>query len=211
MLARGTTSLSKGEFAETIDSMGATFTGTSDREHTSFGLQVQKGDCGKAVSLLGDALCNASMNAAEFGLLKDEVSAEHEISHTNYEQTTLESCHFNVFREHMMGQPVKGDRDLTQEIQLEDLRNYMSANYYGDNTVIVATGEVDHKQIVDAVEQAFASMPKSTDVATNNTERPIYIPAILMMRDDEMINSNVGIFYDAPSAKCEDFYAFKVL
>lgn len=32
-----------------------------------------------------------------------------------------------------------------------------------------------------------------------------------MMRDDEMINSNVGIFYDAPSAKDEDFYAFKVL
>ena len=111
----------------------------------------------------------------------------------------------------MIGQPIKGDRDLTQEIQLEDLRDYMSANYYGDNTVVVATGEVDHKQIVEAVEQAFASMPKSTDVATSNTEKPIYIPAILMMRDDEMINSNVGIFYDAPSAKDEDHYAFQVL
>lgn len=211
MLARGTTSLSKGEFAETVDSMGANYTGHSDREFTSFGMQVHKGDCGRAVSLLGDALCNPSLNAAEFGLLKDEVSAEHELGHTRYEETTLESCHFNVYREHMIGQPVKGDRDMTQEIQLDDLRNYMSANYYGDNTVIVATGEVDHKQIVDAVEQAFASMPKSTDVPTSNTERPIYIPAILMMRDDEMINSNVGIFYDAPSAKDEDFYAFQVL
>ena len=42
----------------------------------------------------------------------------------------------------------------------------MSANYYGDNTVIVATGEVDHRQVVDAVEQAFATLPKSTEVAT---------------------------------------------
>jgi processing peptidase subunit beta len=54
-------------------------------------------------------------------------------------------------------------------------------------------------------------MPKSTDVATKNSEKPYYTPSILMIRDDEMINSNVGIFYDAPSAKDDDFYAFQVL
>jgi len=29
-----------------------------------------------------------------------------------------------------------------------------------------------------------------------------------MIRDDEMINSNVGVFYDAPSVKDEDYYSF---
>lgn len=211
MLARGTSSLTKGEWAETVSAMGASYEAKSDREFTSFGLKVGKGDCGKAVSLLGDALCNPALNSAEFGLLKDEVSAHHDLGHTRYEETTLESAHFNSFRDHMLGQPIKGDRDLTQEIQLEDVRNYMSANYYGDNTVVVATGEVNHHQVVEAVEQAFASMPKSTDVAAVNSEKPIYTPSILMMRDDEMINSNVGIFYDAPGAKHEDFYAFLVL
>lgn len=87
----------------------------------------------------------------------------------------------------------------------------MSANYYGDNTYIVATGDVDHRAVCDAVDAAFASMPKTTSVAAKGTETPYYTPSILFMRDDEMINSNVGIFYDAPSAKDEDFYAFKVL
>ena len=117
MLARGTTSLTKGEFAETVSAMGAEYSAKSDREWTSFGLKVAKGDCGKAVSLLGDALCNPAMNSAEFGLLKDEVSAHHDLGHTRYEETTLESAHFNSFRDHMLGQPIKGDRDLTQEIQ----------------------------------------------------------------------------------------------
>lgn len=152
MLARGTSSLTKGEFAETVSSMGASYHSKSDREWTSFGLKVGKGDCGKAVSLLGDALCNPSLNSAEFGLLKDEVSAEHDLGYQRLEETTLESCHFNSFRDHMLGQPIKGDRDLTQEIQLDDVRNYMSAHYYGDNLVVVATGEVNHHQIVDAVE-----------------------------------------------------------
>ena len=34
---------------------------------------------------------------------------------------------------------------------------------------------------------------------------------MLCIRDDEMINSNVGVFYDAPSWKDEDFYAFLLL
>lgn len=116
MLARGTTSLSKGEFAETITGMGGEWVGHSDREYTHFGLKVQRGDCGRAVSLLGDAVCNPAMNGAEFGLLKDEVTVEHDNSYQNYEGTTLESCHFNGYRDHMIGQPIKGDRDMTQEI-----------------------------------------------------------------------------------------------
>jgi hypothetical protein len=44
-----------------------------------------------------------------------------------------------------------------------------------------------------------------------NTEKPVYIPALLMIRDDEMYNSNVGIFYDASGVKDEDYYSFLML
>ena len=54
-------------------------------------------------------------------------------------------------------------------------------------------------------------MPKKSGIPTKNTERPIYMPAMLMIRDDEMYNSNVGIFYDAPSVKDEDHYPFFLL
>ena len=39
----------------------------------------------------------------------------------------------------------------------------------------------------------------------------MYIPALLFIRDDEMINSNVGVFYDAPGWKHQDFYSFLLL
>lgn len=32
-----------------------------------------------------------------------------------------------------------------------------------------------------------------------------------MMRDDEMVNSNVAVFYDAPGVKHEDYYSFLLL
>ena len=211
MAARGSAARTKTEFSEELANMGAYYEGKSEREHTSFSIQTMKGDTGKALNLLGDAICSPSLNSAELELLKEEVSAEHESNHTRYHETTLENAHFNVYREHMIGQPIKGDRDLTAELGVDHLREYHTANYYGDNVVVVATGDVSHAQIVEQVEQAFAALPKTTDIPTKNSERPIYIPAILMIRDDEMYNSNVGIFYDAPSVKDEDYYAFYLL
>lgn len=44
-------------------------------------------------------------------------------------------------------------------------------------------------------------MQKSSNSEKKNKNRPVYIPAMLFIRDDEMYNSNVGVFYDAPSIK----------
>jgi hypothetical protein len=33
----------------------------------------------------------------------------------------------------------------------------------------------------------------------------------MFVRDDEMINSNVAVFYDAPSIKHQDYYSFLLL
>lgn len=191
--------------------MGARYNAQSDREWTRFGLQCFSSDASRAVSLLGDVLCNGSFNSAEFELVKEEASQDHENNHTRYEETLLENVHFNCFREHMLGQPIRGDRDLTQSITLDNLRDFHTANYFGDNITVVATGNVNHQQIVDAVQQHFSSLPKSTNVPARNTEKPVYIPGLLMIRDDEMYNSNVGVFYDAPSARDEDFYSFLLL
>ena len=49
MASRGTNSMSKSEFEGTVENMGAIWTGKSEREYTSYGMQVVKGDSGKAV------------------------------------------------------------------------------------------------------------------------------------------------------------------
>ena len=54
-------------------------------------------------------------------------------------------------------------------------------------------------------------MPRTTDLPRHNLEKPIYTPGLMMIRDDEMINSSVGVFYDAPSWKDKDFYSFLLL
>jgi processing peptidase subunit beta len=211
MAERGNNSRSRTEISEDIENMGARYESKTDREYTSYTMQVFSGDVNRAVNMLGDMVSNSNFNPAEVEVCKEEISHEHEDNHNRYKETLIENAHFNSYREHMMGQPIKGDRDLTQTLSVDHINNFHSSNYYGDNITVVATGNVNHDAVVEAVQNHFHSIPKSVTVPTSGTEKPVYIPALLMIRDDEMVNSNVGVFYDAPSIKHEDYYSFLLL
>lgn len=89
--------------------------------------------------------------------------------------------------------------------------NFKAANYYGENMVIVGTGAVEHQQLVDLAERHFSSLPRRSKVAKMGIEKAVFNPGLLMIRDDEMVNSSIGVFYDAPSWKHPDFYSFLLL
>jgi predicted Zn-dependent peptidase len=75
----------------------------------------------------------------------------------------------------------------------------------------VGTGNINHDEFVQTVEQAFQALPKNTTSKIKNKERAIYNPALLFIRDDEMYNANVAVFYDAPSVRDPDYYSFLLL
>ena len=89
--------------------------------------------------------------------------------------------------------------------------DFHDTNYFGDNMCIIGTGNVDHQQLVDLSEKYFHTLPKKAPRKINNIDKPVFIPALLFIRDDEMVNSNVGVFYDAPGWKHEDFYSFLLM
>lgn len=76
---------------------------------------------------------------------------------------------------------------------------------------MVGAGNINHEEFVAQVEKNFSNLPKSTTQATKNKEKAVFTPALLYIRDDEMYNSNVAVFYDAPSVKDPDYYAFLLL
>ena len=211
MMTRGTSMRTKSQIWEEWADMGAQLVCDAGREQSYMSAQVLKGDVSRAVGLLGDMVSNSILNENELELAKEEASEQHEANHTDYQRTLLENVHYNVYREHMIGQPAHGDRDNVQSITTDHLRDFHTTNFFGDNIVVVAAGNVDHDALVEQVDQHFSSLPKETASAIKGAERPIYIPALLFIRDDEMINANVGVFYDAPSIKHEDYYGFLLL
>jgi len=123
----------------------------------------------------------------------------------------MENVYYNVFREHMMGQPILGDIDNIRSINREMVVDYHATNYFGENMIIVGTGKIDHQTLVDLAEQYFSNLPRKTTRLLKGREKAVFNPGLLMIRDDEMINSSIGVFYDAPNWHHKDFYAFLIL
>lgn len=211
LMLRGTENRTETDLLEEIENMGAVYEGRTKREISSHTMKVFKGDVGKAVEILGDMITSPLINDNAFEAEREVVSHIHENNHKEYERTLLQACHANAFREHMIGQPNRGDRDNLPNLSADQVQQFHSDNYCGDNIVIVASGNVNHQDVVDMVEQHFSSLPRTGATSRPNSEKPIYTPAIQMMRDDEMYNSNVGVFYDAPSMKDNDYYSFELL
>lgn len=46
----------------------------------------------------------------------------------------------------MLGQPIKGEADNLANLSIDDLKNFKAANYYGDNLVVVGTGNINHEE-----------------------------------------------------------------
>ena len=210
MLLRGSQNVSKGQLAEEVESMGARIHSDSDREITHLNVTCFKGDVSRAVNMLGDAVSNAAFDAAELEIAKQEMAQQHEVSNKDQQEVLLEAAHFNSFRDHMMGQPKRGDADNLQNISVDMLNAYRAANFTGEKMVIVGTGSVDHDALVDMVKEGFGSVQQTSSTAASD-EKCVYVPALLMMRDDEMYNANVGVFFDAPSVNHEDYYQFQLM
>lgn len=194
-----------------VEQMGAKMGGKTDRELSSLTMSSLKGDTTKVVELLGDCFSNANFDAAEVELTKQELAAQHEGSYKDLMYQTIEQAHYNSYRDHMMGQPILGDRDMVQQLSVEGLHNYRAVNYFGDNMVVVGTGNIDHEKFVADVNQSFGTIGKDTAGACPNADKNIFIPGLMFVRDDEMVNSNVVVYYDAPSVKDPDYYGFLLL
>lgn len=123
----------------------------------------------------------------------------------------MENVYYNIFREHMMGQPILGDIDNIYSITRDMVVDFHATNYFGENMVIVGTGKIQHQQLVDLSEQHFGTVQRKAPKAIMGLEKAVFNPGLLMIRDDEMINSSIGVFYDAPSWYHKDFYAFLLL
>lgn len=56
----------------------------------------------------------------------------------------MEYVYSNIYQDHMMGMPILGGIDNIYKITRNMVTDFHTRNYFGENLVIVGTGNVDH-------------------------------------------------------------------
>lgn len=213
LLFKGTKNRQKIQFEKEIENSGSTLDAYTSREHTLFHMTCFNKNVNNCLDILSDMVRNPTLSNQAITEEKDTIISELEHSNKDPQETIMEAAHFNSFRDHMIGSPILGDIDNIQNVTREMVSNYYHTNYVGENLIIIGTGGVNHEAFVAEVSKKFGEMSRtaSSELVRPNTHKPHYTPSVMYMRDDELYNSAIGVFYDAPSWNHEDYYTFMIL
>jgi len=207
---KGTKNRSRAKLELDVENMGGQLNAYTSRENTSYTMTVFKDDVPKAVEIIGDMLTNSVYNKNNIEAERETIYRECIETQKDQMEHTIESAHYTSFRDHMMGQPILGIRENIGTISQDQIVEFQKTNYIGPNIVIVGAGDIKHEQLVELAEKHFGGLPGQVPAGleVKNLEKPYFTPSVMMMRDDELANLNIGVFFEAPTWSHPDYYAF---
>jgi processing peptidase subunit beta len=77
-------------------------------------------------------------------------------------RVTLENTHFTSFRDHYLGQPVNGIRENIFSITADQVRQFHTQHYVGENIVVSAAGDVDFNKLTELVNNTFGKLSRNS-------------------------------------------------
>lgn len=88
----------------------------------------------------------------------------------------------------------------------------MANTFIGPKVVVAVSGKgLDHASVVSACQKGLGSLKTQAPVEDNNTEQPEFTASTMFMRDDELANVNMGVFFKAPSHNSPEYFQLKLL
>ena len=104
-----------------------------------------KEDMYKSVEVLGDMLGHSVYDTVHLENEKSTIHQELIETNNDHMETLMEHVYNNIYKDHMMAYPILGEIENIHAVNREMVVDFYLTNYYGENMVIVGTGEVDHE------------------------------------------------------------------
>ena len=124
-------------------------------------------------------------------------------------ETTIEIGHRGIFKEQQIGLPILGDISNMQTITREMIVQYHKENYVGENIIIVASGDINHSEFVEAVEKNFKVPEKSSTKV--ELVKPKFCEGISLLESNHTNLLNMIVVHEAPSFFDSSFLTYLIL
>ena len=207
--SRGTEKRTRNQLAADLENLGAAIKFTPGKELTTIQLELGQKDLAKGVEILADIALSSKFNK---NVIEEQRQASLLALHDTRDMRKfiLENIHFTAFRDHMIGQPIRGNSVSIGNITQDSIKDYVDAHYTASRMILVATGSVNHAQLKELAEKHFGGVPKNGREVTGE-DKPAFTGSQIQIRDDDVDLAHCGVFYLAPSWNSEDYFAFQVL
>lgn len=152
LLFKGTDDLDALELAERLDRVGGQSNAYTAREHTCFWVRLLGEDLQVGLDILGGILAVPALRdadvTAERTVIEDEILG----SRDDPASVAGERCFELLFDDHPLGRDPLGTLWTVRAIGEPEVRGFFERHYGPGNLVVAAAGDVDHDEVVRAVE-----------------------------------------------------------
>ena len=169
MAFKGTKRRTARQIAEEIEAVGGDLNAATSVETTAYYARVLKADVPLALDVLSDILADPSFDPVELKREQNVIVQEIGAAEDDPGDLVFEYLQEEAFPDQPIGRSILGTRESVRGFKPDDLRTYLARNYCAPDMFVIATGAVNHANVVKEAEQRFASF--------SGTAAPAPVPA----------------------------------
>lgn len=198
MVFKGTKTRSAYQIAKSLESLGGELNAYTTKEYTVYHCLVLKEHWAKGLEVLSDLVSNMKMNQKEFKLEKGVILQEIAMGDDNLEEVIFDELLEIVYAHHPMSFPILGTIKSVGNMTQKMVQEYYKKTYCGTNMFVSAAGNLEHGELVLAVEKMLGSKKKSR--AMPRRKKPRFKVARRLI-DKESEQAHMVLAFEAPSFK----------
>lgn len=166
----------------------------------------------QTVDILSDILQNSKLEESAIERERDVIMRESEEVDKQLEEVVFDHLHATAFQGQPLGRTILGPAKNIQSIQRSDLVDYIKTNYTADRMVLVGSGGVPHKQLVELAEKHFSKLPSqpytstASAIAAAQKQKPDFIGSEVRLRDDDVPTAHIALAVEGVSWKDDDYF-----
>ena len=158
MAFKGTATRSARAIAEEIEAVGGVLNAYTSREQTAFHARILKDDVPLALDIIGDILANPTFEQSELERERQVVLQELGQARDTPDDIVFDHLQSAIFKDQPLGWPILGEEATVTGFSREILNAYMTSQYRLEGMTLIASGAVDHAQILRLAEEKCAGL-----------------------------------------------------
>jgi predicted Zn-dependent peptidase len=156
MAFKGTSRRTARQIAEEIEAVGGDLNAATGVETTAYYARMLEDDVPLALDVLSDILSDPSFDPEELQREQNVIVQEIGASEDAPDDLVFERLQETAFPAQSIGRSILGKRETVRAFDRKRLAAYLDRNYRAPDMLVVATGAVEHRSVVEQVERRFA-------------------------------------------------------
>jgi predicted Zn-dependent peptidase len=143
------------EISEAIESVGGVINGGTDKELTTFWCRVTSEHFLLALDILVDLLQHSRFDATDIDRERQIITEEINMSLDSPRQRVAMLIDDLLWPGQPFGRDIAGSKEAVAALTRQQMLDFLSNHYLPNTTVVSIAGDIEHKQVQDAINQTL--------------------------------------------------------